>query len=615
MTLPVADAQIGFEPPGDRATVPTTVLPVFIPAGGNPAFPSEVTDPAGPQFLAILLPTAGEGLPDSAPETARPGGSPGFMETGRRTTTLVDKFRPLASSSSGGRDAVVAEFSDWYVDDIWILPAPIDFGTIITSKQVTVSILNTFRYEERTLNSIDISALGAGVSILSDPSPETLQPQQDLNVTFEAVIDGPPNINDDTVFSFDNGSIAVLTTGIRLILFWFPPESDISEQLTWKTAIIKRRDGTEQRQSLRTTPRQLIRYSILAEDDIDAEATELRTLLLAFRPFLFGIPIWFEQRQVTASALSGAIIIQVDTTDIDHRVGASIMIFEPGDRSFFDATILSFTDTAITLELVTPVAVSEDAIVIPVRFGFITREPQFDDHTNTLLNSVIEFQTTDNVDLAFADQAALEAAYPVHPEDSIVVLSDPNIVSGARTRRSMRSNFTTIDAGIGLPQLFAKEPLSDILGPKRTRARSLADIRRWRSLLHFLRGSFRPFYLPTFRNDLPPVFDFALNASTITVADTDLELNFGVKEPHRSIMLELPDGRQFFARINSVTEVSGNEQLTLVNPFDASVETVTASTARISFLEFVRIDGDVATLIHQWVGNASITFQTRTLQG
>lgn len=613
MTLPVANTQVGYNPASDRATVPVTVLPVFIPAGGNPSFPSEVTDPNGPRFLAILLPTAGEGLPDDPGETARPGGTPGNWKPAERAFTLPEAFRPVASGTNGHKETVIAGYSDWYVNRLWILPDPIDFGTIVTAKQVVVSVLNTFRDESRTLNTIDISALGAGVSLLSDPTPEVLQPQQDLTFTMEAVITGPPSINANTVFTFDTLTVEVLTTGIRLIIFDFPPDQPIREQMGWFTDIMKTRDGIEQRQGLRTTPRQRLKQSWSGPED--AELSRMRTTMLVQRALTYGIPVWTEMQTVTQGELAGATVIQVNTVGVDHRNDATIIIYDPSTRTFQDAEISSFTASSITVVTAVAGAIAADAIILPVRFGHILREPALDDRRVGKMVTEILFETEDNVDLAYADTAAVIAdGWTVHPEDSYPIFNDCNVIGGSQQRK-WESKITRKDSQIGKPFVQQRHPVSDIVGEKATvDLDSLVEIRRWRSMLHFLRGSWGPFYLPTFRNDLPADVDFTLNAGSIIIKNVGLFNLSGFQLPHTSVMLTLPDGSQFFAEILSIAEISATqESITLVNAFDAAATTVIAATARLSWLELSRIDGDAATFNHKWAGHATLNFNVRTV--
>jgi hypothetical protein len=78
-------------------------------------------------------------------------------------------------------------------------------------------------------------------------------------------------------------------------------------------------------------------------------------------------------------------------------------------------------------------------------------------------------------------------------------------------------------------------------------------------------------------------------------------------------MLTLPDKSQFFAEIVSVLELSATqEQITLATEFDPAATTVIAATARLSWLELSRMDGDAATFNHKWAGHATLNFNVRT---
>ncbi len=555
---------------------------------GNPSFPSEFTDPNQPVGIEDV--------------------QLNFFPASLFITQPLTPEPISAGVAIGG-------FSDYYVDRVWIDPVPIEFGSIIDNVSVTVDILNTFRYESRALLALDLSAVQPGVDIEpSTPVPINLLPTQQgsviLTATFE---DGPPSFSDDVVFVFDHRIVDVQASGRRLILFWYEPEQPLEEQLSWFTDVIENRDGNESRDSKRTTPRQQFEFNIVAETE--QEAGELRNLLLTFRSFSFGIPVWIEQRQVTAPLASGGTVIQVNTQSIDHRVGGSILIWEPSTKEFFDAQIDSLTSSSITLVNPTSTDISADAIIVPLRFGQILEGPRYNDAIVNRFETGIVFEVTDNVDLAFADQAALEAEFPVHPTNQLPILSDPNVVRGRSQRRNQETDVTRLDAGIGLFQVVAKKPQGFLSGSKGMRFTNLAELRRWRSLLHWLRGSWGPFYMPTFRNDLPAVIDFNLNSGTITIQNVGYTQFYGAQEPHTAAMLELPDGRQFFAVITGSAIIDEDtETITLSPGFSTSAEIVTASTARISFLERVRIDGDVARILHDYVGYGSIRFPTKTIQ-
>lgn len=553
---------------------------------GSDAFPTEFTDPN----QAAGITEAGPSAFDVATEFVGP--------------TL--RQSPLRAA------AAVANYSDWYVDRIWIQPSPVDFGAVISARQITTSVLSTFRHENRTLSSVDLSAL-SGVTLVAGAVPQTLEPLGEAALTFEAATSGDPEFDADAVFTFDHRTIQVRMSGLRLAVFWYQPEQPLQERLTWFTDIQEVRNGDEFRDSLRATPRQVLNYRVVSETE--AEAASLRNLLLVFRSFIFGVPVWHEQRRVMTSTTSGGSVINVDTADVDHKVGGSVLLWEPATRRFQDGQIQSFDANSITLTAGLGSDVTADALVLPVRLGYILDEPRYDDAVVGRFETTVSFETTDNVDLAFADDAAVASVFPTHPDDAVVVLSDPNMLDGRGQSREQTTTFGRVDNEIGIFELSSKRPRSFLRGSKGAIFRDLAELRRWRSLLHWLRGSWGEFYLPTFRNDLPPVLDFTLSAGSVTIANVGISSTLGVVQPRRAVMLELSDGRKFFATVVSAVEIDADtESITLSNPFGIASEVVTASTARISFLELTRVEGDTANILHLFAGDGQIRFATKTIQ-
>lgn len=554
---------------------------------GNPNFPTGLPGPTDPIGLRLL---------DQDAFAAEKGVAGAVGPSGRRTV-----------------NGVMASVNDWFLDRFWISPSPIEFGNIIGSKAVLVSIFST-NDQTRVLQSIDLSALGGGVSVTDNAPPLTFPFLASKTIELTATSDGPNSFAADVVFTFDGPqTVEILATGRRLVLFYYPPEAPIGEQLSWMTDVIKRRDGSEQRRSLRTAPRSTFELRIRGRDV--PETHELRNLLIAFRAFIFGLPLWHEARTVSSGLTAGGLTIQVPTADGDFRVGNSIMVWEPILRTSFDATIASFDASSITLEEATEVDVTADALVVPVVTAYLSREPSYQDAADGALDTIVVFETVDNADQAFADQAALEADFPVHPVDGLPVLWDPNLIDSQITRR-FSTAFSRIDAGLGRPVQFAQDPVSSIDSPKETDLSGQAEVWKWRQLLHWLRGSWRSFYLPTFRADLVPTANFNLDAAGFNVENCGLATFFGAEQPHVSLMLELPDGSQYIGVVDSISEVDADtEAVTLSRAFDPlSSTTVDASTAKISWAELVRIDGDVATFRHLWAGESTLRFSVRTVR-
>jgi len=507
--------------------------------------------------------------------------------------------------------AALATSNDWFMNNLWIAPRPMSFGSIISAKSITLRIFNTYRGQTRELQSIDETLmLSFGISITSGESfPLDIPFFAFEDITFEADSAGPPAFEGLIEFEFDNRSVFILTNGRRLLLFPYEPEAGVMEQLSWITDIRKTRDGKEQRRSMRTTPRQRFLFRIRL---IDEDATALRNLLMNSRTLVFGIPVWHEARRVTQAALTGAATLQVSTSAVDHRLGGGLLVVNP-DGTYFDNSIETFNSTSITMNAGAVIDVQSGASVMPIRYGYISREVTHNDPKVNMTETTVEFLTTDNVELGFADQTALEAEFVVHPNDGLPILSDPNMLSEGTLQRSYESLYTSLDSGIGQFQLLAREPSSSVSSPFSSPLHSMEAVWRWRQFLHWVRGNWGSFYLPTFRKDLVAVADFQLDSGTITVRDTGLA-GYNAAQPHKSIMLELPDGTQYFAQINGITPGTGTEILTFDTAFDTGDSTlIDSADAKISFLELVRLNGDAATFIHERPGESELRFNVKTV--
>ena len=572
------------------------LLRIFAHVPGEPTFPTSLTDPNADVSIATVL-------------------IGGVTEIGLVAKAQAGVFsRNTGSFGPVNRGAsAIGGFSNWYVDQVWVAPSPIDFGSIVGTKTITINLLNTFRFANRVLTTINLSAIAPGVTVEPGLLPYTLRPLEELSIDLIATADGEPSFDDNVVFNFDHRSLNIRALGRRLILFWYEPEQPLQERLTWFTEIHRVHNGDEFRDSKRVNPRQVLELVISAETE--AEASSLRGLLLSYRDSNFSIPIWFERRRVNAPALLGDTVLQVSTVNVDHRVGGGVFVWEPNTRTYFDAEIASFTSTSITLTQGVPVAVSRFAEVLPLRNGQILEEPSMSDAPSGILETRVVFETSDNVNLGYLNQTALEAAWTVHPVDSLPIFRDRNLLTSGGYTQTQETQFARLDNRIGRVTLQGQSHPSFGLKAAANFLPSSAAIRRMRAFVHWLRGSWGSFYLPTFRNDLPPVVNFNLNAVNITIANVGISSLLELAQPRLSVMLELPDGSQYFSRVLSATTLSATqEQIGLSAPFGGTATPVVAATAKISWLELVRIEGDAVTFDHERVGQAILRMQVKTIQ-
>lgn len=512
---------------------------------------------------------------------------------------------PQVSNPRVAASCYFGDVNQWFLNNIWVTPDPLDFGAITSTTLKDVNIFNTWRYFTRTFSAVDLSALGAGVTVNDNPPPFSLPFLGSRDVELAADVAGPSSFDDNIEWTFDTGVQATRALGIRVLLFLFRPDVPVTEELAWATDIMKSRQGNEQRMALRDAPRQRIKYKYRFEDS-DPDSSHIRNLLLANQAFLFSVPAWYEQQTITGTYLAGVDTITIpDTSWSDFRVGFAVLIQQP-DGTSFDSQILAITATTLQFVSGIPANIQEGALVVPLRVCNLLGSPAFNDYKETLQETSLTFETTINVDIG-----ALDGSFTTL--NGIAVLNNENVMDSGTASSSQTVEFAEMNPQPGDRFRKDREILADVTRRKGVDVYSLSELATWRTFLHYLRGSWLAFYLPTFRRDLNLQSAYDLN-SPVLVVDPVGATGLGNIEPRTKLFMRLDDGREFLLEIFSVVDNGTNETVTLDAAPQGGSEVIPADQVRISWMPLVRIDGDVATITHQFVGDAQIRFSVREIQ-
>ena len=347
-----------------------------------------------------------------------------------------------------------------------------------------------------------------------------------------------------------------------------------SEKLEWLSDVLSGYTG-EQRLALRDAPRQSFNYAdTLEPHDFTRAKDFVRQNVYA------TVPVWFERTHVFGSLASAATVIVFDTADADYRDSSAVVIWESADK-----VVVRLIDTveAGQLNLAAAVGVDfTDPFVAPARIGIIVDGLQINRQLVTVATCNIRFLITDNVDLASGTSEGY--MYPLY--EGLDVLTDSTIVVGSVSENVINTS-EFIDSGLGM---VAVEPIKDYTDFKQTLGfleqgkTALWMRRQW---LHSLKGKQKPFWLPSFMDDL--VLLVPIGAADVVVTVERLGLPAGMIGRH--IMLELNDGTQYFREITNAIEGGvGEAYITISSNLGAIV--AVADVRRFSFISRVRLDTD-----------------------
>jgi len=522
-------------------------------------------------------------------------GKPAVFGIGAGFTGALEDFLPVHAAGTG------TGFAGWYLDTTWMTPNPIEFGNIIDDKQRTFTLHNT-RRNVATWTAFDDASLD-GFDLLTPALPVGLAGFSDAIGTVEATREGPAEF-DEFIDTTVAGEVLLLRViGRRVVLFETFPERPISERLKFKTDNMVSKDGSEQAMQIAIAPRSNVTLEIRHSRDV--ERTRLSNLILGAQHLLTGVQAWWQSAELTTPALSADVVLQVNTAGMELLPGDNVSVVLP-DRTAHVAEVDSLTASSITLLAAVGVALPRFTSVMPLRFGFNSGSVELATFPINAEDMKATFTLIDYVNVPNVDAAYFDA----HPIDGLPILKRPLFFSGASRRGKLVSKMDRLDSTTGIIFVNRSEPIARPSQDVVAHIRSMADQQAWREFLHFVRGSYGAFYVPTGTNDLPLASPgFTLGGNTFDTPNMGTATLVGTQAPRRDVQIEIA-GVFYNRRVTSVVDNVTTEQFTL-DAVVPGVGIVPPADVRISWLTLSRIVGDVATFRHLYRGVAELRFEVR----
>lgn len=537
---------------------------------GNPLFP---TLPDGVQVPHVGAWGTGASQGFKQP----PGANPGVVSRRFAVTPNLDNQR----------------FAGWQDLTTWINPALVDFGIIPVPVQRTVTLYNARPF------SIDVTAitLPAGVTLISPALPVTITQYAGASFVVEASNNGDPSFDDLITFTTSEGDISARAIGQRIFTIEAQPQRPIQELIRFKTSLLRSRDASEAAYGLLQSPNSVVQYKI--RWDREQDRARFRNEFMASQANLvIGAQKWYEARNITSAAASVDTVIQVDTTEASFTIDQPVSFVTPAGV-FVLGTIASFDPTSITLANAIGTDLPAGTQCMPVGLGYLSTLPKFG--TFPVNAEDVDYAVTFNRQ---SDQAALSIDFPLF--NSLPVLEECNIITGASQPGSVNRPEDVLDSGLSNRLAFNQFPRADEVQQFNRVLDTRYDIWRWRQFLYYQRGSYREFYVPTFRVDLPNVF---MPIDTVTFDADFTALNaIAPESPREGLRFEYPDGTILYRPIANVVDNGTFETVTITGG------TVLAGSPKVSLLLRARILGDSAQFRWSRPDYAELSFQYRTVQ-
>ena len=504
--------------------------------------------------------------------------------------SLTSKPVPAEAVKSSLTASMMGSFFDDYYNQIWIVPASLDFGPIGSESSKTFVIWNAYWRESRTLTSVVVRN-GEGVNLSGRAVPATFKPLENSTYTVTVISDGPSTLDAVYQLTFSDGGVVDFpVTGTRAKLWPFSPNWSSSYKITYefKTEIITSRSGREQRIAHRMKPRKSLAHSVRL---VDNDLRRFNSLMWSWQNRGFVMP------EVTRKVVSEyGMAALSDNMNVSNPAPAWLA---PG----------------VTVILDNKAGVKElrvvDAVDGPkVTFKSITPTPW-------PAGTVVYYAVSGNFDQSLSTarltgtKATLNLSFKITPgSEPAFDAGSPALTIGGREIFDKRPNWSNdvgvthqhevdeLDYGYGIVSRFSPIQFGTMVRQHNYLARNISEAE---DMLKFFCRNFGQqgeFYAPTWDHDVVPKIPAAAPSVSLRIAGREFYDAYGSSTVNRGLAVRFKDGSMVYRLIQSIDLVSDGEvQDTLITVTQTWGREVSQNTILfISWLLLWRFASDSLTL-------------------
>ena len=467
---------------------------------------------------------------------------------------------------------------DWY-DRIHLIPGVIALGNLVAAQQRTFEVWNAF-FVNKTLSSVTPTNDDGLTLTQPDAPPTTFGPLESRIYTLSVSLSGPPTINASYVFAFPAQSPRLIVTGGRVIGLAFRPNwrEPVVERLIWLTDVIRRRNGSEQRITLRSIPRREFEYVVTLTG---TAAARFDAAVWGWQARVFALPIWTDPTVLTIALGAGSTGVSTPTALRDYAAGSLAALVVDGYEHEI-VEVASVSSGAITLTRPTTQTWPAGTRLYPARLARMTSPVRITRPTAAVVEARINLQIEPLQPLA-----GITGPAPATYLSSDVYLTPPNRIEPLDD--DITRELEIVDAQTGPWFVDDPEGRPDIVRSYRWLLRDRAAISAHKAWLTARAGRYKAAWVPTFARDMELAVAAVSNTTTLIIEDINYRNFYAMADGRRDIAVRLPSGAWALRRIVGVSvAVAGQEQIQI----NASLGEGAPIGTWICFLGLHRLDTD-----------------------
>jgi len=361
------------------------------------------------------------------------------------------------------------------------------------------------------------------------------------------------------------------------------PQMNFVEVVEWKTDVIRTK-SSEQRVSIRTTPRQLFELNFILTPQ---QFNEMRRIVYVGTQSISEMPIW-SQRLYFAGVAPGSSVLAVPRSNHCFVNNDKAVVIYPNMAiSIVDVTAV--TDTHVTLSQST--SDYPEFWLLPMRKVFVLSGGEFKREGNEVITGSITFEMQKAIACTKASPFTAYAGMDVMTDRSIVVSS----MKEKLIWETDDVQFTT-----GSMRRFKKYDRPEYQSTISWEFRNLGERMRVLPWVNSLRGKQRAFWLPSWNKDFELHSSVVSNSTTITVKSLGPYV-----EGTLHIMLQSKAGVRYYRQVTSVNRTVSPPTMTLNQSIGVNI--AVNDVGIICMLRKVRLDSDRLEIQHVSNGMSTLT--------
>jgi hypothetical protein len=510
----------------------------------------------------------------------------------RTSHPIIDNV-PVAANGQVVAGTVPHSYYDDFYERIHVLPPQMDVGNLITTQVRVVDVWNAYS-APRTLTAIVLTGEGATLAG-PDTFPQVFGAYQMSTWEISVTPAGPPAIDISVNWVFTGEEPALLeVVGNRVVGWMIPPNwsNPLLERIEFRTDVLKKFDGSEQRIALRGTG---AHWSF--EFRWNASGATMRVLenvLYQWSGQVWALPLFHQGQALTSGVAAGATSITVATADLDYHVGGLAFLHSLTRPEVYEAVeIATVTANAITTVRPTLNTWPASTYIYPARTARLQRSAPAQRFTGSHLYGSAKFLLEEPLVRTPASETTYRS-YPVQtskPEWA----QDPGIEYARK--------LVQINMGIRPPDVDDTSGLAEPVTAFRWAFTSRTAVENFRRWLFARLGRQKAIWLPTFTDDVIVKTQLDAGDNTMDVEACGLVNYVAAGVNRRDLRIEMKNGTVYYRRVSTfVTVDDTTERFTLDSVL--GVNYLASDFAQLSWMSLARLDADAVEIAH-WTGTVS----------